>query len=114
MERSAARHSAPGSLSKKLRETTADSRAGVFLRQNISLAVQRGNAASVMATVEEGQKLEFGGRWSVCFKQIMLTENDFHRTSPRIPNRFEKQVDNNDRAKIDERFKALEGKVKEF
>ncbi|KAL7676678.1 hypothetical protein ACOME3_002926 [Neoechinorhynchus agilis] len=40
-----------------------NSRAGLFLRQNISLAVQRGNAASVMATVEEGQKLEFGGRW---------------------------------------------------
>ncbi|KAL7667543.1 hypothetical protein ACOME3_010632 [Neoechinorhynchus agilis] len=48
---------------KKLREATGDSRAGLFLRQNISLAVQRGNAASVMATVEEGQKLEFGGRW---------------------------------------------------
>ncbi|KAL7667367.1 hypothetical protein ACOME3_010815 [Neoechinorhynchus agilis] len=46
-------------LSKKLREATGDSRAGLFLRQNISLAVQRGNAASVMATVEEGQKLEF-------------------------------------------------------
>ncbi|KAL7667622.1 hypothetical protein ACOME3_010551 [Neoechinorhynchus agilis] len=44
----------------------------------------------------------------------MLTENDFHRTSPRFPNRFEKRVDNDDRTKIDERFKALEKKLKEF
>ncbi|KAL7668802.1 hypothetical protein ACOME3_009488 [Neoechinorhynchus agilis] len=43
--------SAPGSLEE------------IERGQNISLAVQRGNAASMMATVEEGQKLEFGGRW---------------------------------------------------
>ncbi|KAL7670248.1 hypothetical protein ACOME3_005187 [Neoechinorhynchus agilis] len=59
----AARHSLLQDLSKKLRAGTRDSGVGVFLRQNISLAVQRGNAANVMATVEEGQKLEFGGRY---------------------------------------------------
>ncbi|KAL7669193.1 hypothetical protein ACOME3_009859 [Neoechinorhynchus agilis] len=46
-------------LSKKLRETTGDERAG----QNISHTVQRGNAASVIATAEEGEKLQFCGRW---------------------------------------------------
>ncbi|KAL7675405.1 hypothetical protein ACOME3_001665 [Neoechinorhynchus agilis] len=50
-------------LSKKLRETTGDSGARVFLRQNISLAVQRSNAASVIATADEGEKLRFCGRW---------------------------------------------------
>ncbi|KAL7671651.1 hypothetical protein ACOME3_006542 [Neoechinorhynchus agilis] len=40
-----------------------DALAGVFLRQNISLAVQRGNAASVIATAEEGEKLRFCRRW---------------------------------------------------
>ncbi|KAL7673281.1 hypothetical protein ACOME3_008147 [Neoechinorhynchus agilis] len=49
-------------LSKKLRETTGDARASVFLRQNISLAIQRDNAASVIATSEEGEKLRFCGR----------------------------------------------------
>ncbi|KAL7667702.1 hypothetical protein ACOME3_010470 [Neoechinorhynchus agilis] len=44
----------------------------------------------------------------------MLTENDFHRTSRRFSNRFEKRVDNDDRTKIDERFIALEKKLKEF
>ncbi|KAL7671349.1 hypothetical protein ACOME3_006249 [Neoechinorhynchus agilis] len=37
-----------------------------------SLAVQRGNAASVMATVEEGQKLEFGGR----LKKTVIHESE--------------------------------------
>ncbi|KAL7674650.1 hypothetical protein ACOME3_000926 [Neoechinorhynchus agilis] len=40
-------------LSNKLRKATGDARAGVFLRQNISLAVQRGNAVNVIATAEE-------------------------------------------------------------
>ncbi|KAL7670026.1 hypothetical protein ACOME3_004968 [Neoechinorhynchus agilis] len=52
--------SAPGSLEEIER---SDARAGVFLLQNISLAVQRGNAASAIATAEEGEKLQFFGRW---------------------------------------------------
>ncbi|KAL7671439.1 hypothetical protein ACOME3_006337 [Neoechinorhynchus agilis] len=36
---------------------------GNVLKVTKKLESERGNAASVMATVEEGQKLEFGGRW---------------------------------------------------
>ncbi|KAL7667459.1 hypothetical protein ACOME3_010729 [Neoechinorhynchus agilis] len=106
MERSAARHSAPGSLEE-------------IERNDRRLKSRRIPSTKYLASSTTGQCCQRDGDGRGRTKagirrEVMLTENDFHRTSPRIPNRFEKQVDNNDRAKIDERFKALEGKVKEF
>ena len=45
-------------LSRRLREATGDPRAGSFLAQRISIAIQRGNAACVMGTLPKGQNLE--------------------------------------------------------
>jgi hypothetical protein len=41
-------------LGKRLREATGDPRAGSFLAQRISLAIQRGNAASMLGTLPRG------------------------------------------------------------
>ncbi|CAH2232168.1 jg12332 [Pararge aegeria aegeria] len=38
-------------LSKRVIESTGDPRAGSYLGQRISLAIQRGNAASILGTV---------------------------------------------------------------
>ncbi|KAI8429423.1 hypothetical protein MSG28_000064 [Choristoneura fumiferana] len=40
-------------LSKRLRDTTGDRRAGSFLAQRISLAIQRGNAAGIFGTMPQ-------------------------------------------------------------
>ena len=37
---------------------TGEKRASAFLRQSVGMAIQRGNALSVMGTVTSGQKLE--------------------------------------------------------
>ncbi|CAG9087421.1 unnamed protein product [Plutella xylostella] len=42
------------SLSRRLRERGQDRRSGSYLAQRISLAIQRGNAASIMGTFEPG------------------------------------------------------------
>ena len=44
-------------IGKKLEEITGDSRATNFLKQRISIAIQRGNAASVMGTFPQSQDL---------------------------------------------------------
>ncbi|XP_061713148.1 uncharacterized protein LOC133521996 [Cydia pomonella] len=41
-------------VSKRIREVTGDRRAGSFLAQRISLAIQRGNAASIYGTMPQG------------------------------------------------------------
>ncbi|KAI8425993.1 hypothetical protein MSG28_004972 [Choristoneura fumiferana] len=46
-------------LSNRLREATGNPRAGSFLAQRISIAVQRGNAACVMGTMPRGPPLFF-------------------------------------------------------
>jgi len=43
------------SLGEKLKEKTRDVRALSFLRQKISLAVQRGNAAAILGTLPQGK-----------------------------------------------------------
>ena len=40
-------------IGKRIKEHTGDSRAMDFLRQKISIAIQRGNAVSVLGTVEQ-------------------------------------------------------------
>ncbi|XP_048000558.1 uncharacterized protein LOC125237492 [Leguminivora glycinivorella] len=45
-------------LSAKLKETTGDQRAGSFLSQRISIAIQRGNAASIFGTMPRGPYLD--------------------------------------------------------
>ena len=44
-------------LSKRLITTSGDARAGQYFRQRLGMAVQRGNAAAVMGTLERGQGL---------------------------------------------------------
>jgi hypothetical protein len=44
-------------ISKKLADTTGDRRAGGFLAQRISIAIQRGNAASILGTMPRGDHL---------------------------------------------------------
>lgn len=43
-----------GQISKKLKDKTNDPRAGSFLAQRISIAIQRGNAASILGTAPQG------------------------------------------------------------
>lgn len=45
-------------ISKRLNDTTGDPRAGGFLGQRISLAIQRGNAASILGTMPQGPFLD--------------------------------------------------------
>lgn len=45
-------------LSKRLIHTSGDPRAGAYLSQRIALAIQRGNAASVMGTMPQGDLLD--------------------------------------------------------
>ncbi|XP_047991091.1 uncharacterized protein LOC125230111 [Leguminivora glycinivorella] len=47
-----------GALSARLVDTTGDPRAGAYLCQRISLAIQRGNAASVMGSMPQADLLE--------------------------------------------------------
>ncbi|XP_063366199.1 uncharacterized protein LOC134654659 [Cydia amplana] len=49
-----------GDLSKRLRDATGDPRAGSYLAQRFSLAVQRGNAASILGTLPQGPFLDLG------------------------------------------------------
>lgn len=44
-------------ISKRLVEATRDPRAGGYLAQRISLAIQRGNAASILGTLPPGEEL---------------------------------------------------------
>ena len=46
------------SLSKRLVDATRDQNAGVYLAQRISIAIQRGNAASMLGTLPIGGGLE--------------------------------------------------------
>ena len=46
------------SIGKKIQENTGEKRSTFFLFQSISLAVQRGNAASVLGTARPGEKLD--------------------------------------------------------
>ena len=45
-------------IGKKIQDTTNEPRSTSFLMQSISMAVQRGNSASVMGTVENQRSLE--------------------------------------------------------
>ncbi|XP_063629995.1 uncharacterized protein LOC134801393 [Cydia splendana] len=45
-------------LSKRLVEVSGDKRAGSFLAQRISVAIQRGNAASILGTMPQGPSLD--------------------------------------------------------
>ena len=45
-------------LGKKIQEKTGEKRSTFFLFQSISLAVQRGNATSVLGTARTGEKLD--------------------------------------------------------
>ena len=44
-------------LGRRLRQETGDHRSTSFLTQRISIAIQRGNAASIMATIPSSAKL---------------------------------------------------------
>ena len=44
-------------IGKRIIEVTGDKKAKSYLFQRIGIAVQRGNAASIMGTVPPGQKL---------------------------------------------------------
>ena len=46
------------SLGKKMQDKTGEKRSTFFLFQSISMAIQRGNAASVLGTTRTGEKLE--------------------------------------------------------
>ena len=46
------------SLSLLLVNETKEKRAGAFLLQRLSIAIQAGNAASVLGTLQEGEKLD--------------------------------------------------------
>lgn len=50
-------HSLFKQIAKRLEEATGDRRAGGYFAQRISLAIQRGNAASVLGTLEAGEDL---------------------------------------------------------
>ena len=45
-------------LGKMIQEKTKEKRSTFFLFQSISMAVQRGNAASVLGTARPGEKLD--------------------------------------------------------
>ena len=45
-------------LGKMIQERTGEKRSTFFLFQSISLAVQRGNAASILGTARPGEKLD--------------------------------------------------------
>ena len=45
-------------LGKIIREKTGEKRSTFFLFQSISMAVQRGNAASILGTIKNGEKLD--------------------------------------------------------
>ena len=45
-------------IGKKLQDLTGEKRSTFFLFQSISMAVQRGNATSVLGTVKSGEKLD--------------------------------------------------------
>ena len=44
-------------LGSRLASATGEPRSTVFLRQRLSIAIQRGNAAAVRGTVPEGEKM---------------------------------------------------------
>ena len=45
-------------IGKKIQDLTGEKRSTFFLYQSISMAVQRGNAASILGTVRSGEKLD--------------------------------------------------------
>ena len=45
-------------IGKKIQDLTGEKRATFYLFQSISVAIQRGNAASVLGTVKPGKKLD--------------------------------------------------------
>ena len=45
-------------IGRKICEATGEKRSTYFLLQNISMAIQRGNAASILGTVKSGKKLD--------------------------------------------------------
>ena len=45
-------------LGKIIQEKTGEKRSTFFLFQSISMAVQRGNAASILGTIKNGEKLD--------------------------------------------------------
>ena len=47
-----------GEIAKRLVDVTGDRRAGGFLAQRISIAIQRGNAASILGTMPQGPILD--------------------------------------------------------
>ena len=46
------------SIGKKIQDITGEKRATFYLFQRISVAIQRGNAASILGTAKPGQKLD--------------------------------------------------------
>ena len=46
------------SIGKRIQDLTGEKRATFFLFQSISMAVQRGNAVSILGTVKSGEKLD--------------------------------------------------------
>ena len=46
------------SIGKKIQDHTGEKRSTFFLFQSISMAIQRGNAASILGTVKSGDKLD--------------------------------------------------------
>ena len=45
-------------IGKKIQDVTGEKRATFFLFQSISMAIQRGNAASILGTIKSGEKLD--------------------------------------------------------
>jgi hypothetical protein len=45
-------------IGRRIGEKTGDVRAGVFLRQRVSLAAQRGNVSAILGTLPPGKELE--------------------------------------------------------
>ena len=46
------------SMGKKIQDLTGEKRSTFYLFQNISMSIQRGNAASVLGTAKLGKKLD--------------------------------------------------------
>ena len=46
------------SLGKKIQDLTGEKKSTFYLFQSISVAIQRGNAASILGTVKTGKKLD--------------------------------------------------------
>ena len=46
------------SIGKKIQDHTGEKRSTFFLFQSISMAIQHGNAASILGTVKPGKKLD--------------------------------------------------------